>query len=214
MKNRTVQRISCAAAIVAATAVSCGNFTGRSPAMEPIISTMAVRGDKRTLEFNPIGTAFGRLKNNARAFVFAGSDGNQLYRVAREELFAGPYKNIEIHADAEVEASLDQDKRQVIIIARRTGGMEQCAVSTKGMGNVSIMASPGYYGLRFYVFKTTPEGAPIAEDDIYRAREIEVSFSTLVTVSSVGIKGNESSRMARLEGMEVVHRDVLVPRGR
>lgn len=211
MKNRTVQRLSCAAAIVAATAFSCGNFTGRSPAVEPAISTRALAGNKRVLEFNPIGSGLNRRKNSAKAFVFAGSNGERLYRVAREDLFSGPFKNIEIRADAEVEASLDSEKRQVVITAKRSGGTEQCLVSTKGMENASIVAAQGYYGLKFYVVETTPQGAPITEGSHFRAREIDVSFSTLVTVSSSGIGRNESSRLARLEGMQVVYRDVLVP---
>lgn len=211
MKNRTIQRLSCAAAIVAATAFSCGNFTRRDPVVEPVMSTVAQRGNKGILEFNPIGGRFERLRGKAKAFVFAGSGGNPIFRVAREDLFSGPFRNIEIRADAEVEASLDQEKQQVLITARRSGGTEQCVVSTRGMGNVSIMAAQGYYGLKFYVVETDGRGTPITEGDHFKAREIDVSFSTLVTVSSAGIEGEENSRLARLEGMRVVQRDVLVP---
>lgn len=211
MKNRTLQKLACVGAMAAATAFSCGNFTGRAPVVEPVMGTVALRMDNGVLDFNPVGSRYGRLKSRARAFVFAGHGGSALYRVAREDLFTGAFRNIEVQADAEVEAFLDMEKRQVLITARRLGGSEQCAVSTDGMGNASIIAAGGQHGLKFYVVETGARGAPVTDGRHFKAREIEVSFSTLVTVSSAGIDGKEGPRLSRLEGMRVVHRDVLVP---
>lgn len=212
MKNRTIQRLSCAAAMAASMIFSCGNFTAREPMADGMREVAASRGAPVRMETNPVKNRLGRWGDNTKAFAYVRPRMPVIYRVAGPDLLDGPYGKVSINSDATLDARLDRLGQTLSITARHSGGTENCTISTGEMGNVAMVPVEKRDGIRIYLVRISAKGAPLAENGFVRATVLDISFSTSVSVESELI--NTKERRARVEGLTVDEREALIPEGR
>jgi hypothetical protein len=214
LKNRIVQKTFCAVAITAMTTISCAKKIPE-PATETFRAVVSSKEPETTAQRSVL-SMLGKWKESARAFAFVGSENSVSFAVAGKELLAGSHKNLIAEADATVDAHLDRAAEAVTITARHWRDSEQCIVSAPGMGKAVIVPFGGPDAAVFYVLSVSPQGIPITEGNVIKAKRIRVSFSTVFSFNSEVPKSGQffEDGHSGLYGLVVRESDVGIAAGR